>query len=257
MNALPAPQFDTFEEISSLRRLPVDWPEPGPIELSVHDLPHASASLEWWSVNCHVETVDGRDLSLFAAFGRERFPMAPGRRDLAIAHSVVWAICDPRQSLYSAKVSVDGLAPALALAKLDATTDTTGSRLDRALREVLMRGQVPAPTQLLSAPVRVDQSSLGLDYGGDTLFKRGAREYFLSLYDDRTKVGCDLFFVPQKRPVRYGANGIARGARDEVMFHYFIPRCSVSGHVTIDRKTRAVGSGTGWLDHEFGFSHEA
>src|SRR5438067_437372 len=40
-----------------------DWPGPGPIDLALHDLPHASASTEWWYVNAHVETEDGRPLS--------------------------------------------------------------------------------------------------------------------------------------------------------------------------------------------------
>ena len=41
-----------------------DWPGPGPIDLNVHDRPHASASTEWWYVHTHLETEDKRPLSL-------------------------------------------------------------------------------------------------------------------------------------------------------------------------------------------------
>ena len=50
---------------------PTDWPGPGPIDLDVHDLPHASSTLEWWYQNGHITTTDGRHLSFFAAFFRQ------------------------------------------------------------------------------------------------------------------------------------------------------------------------------------------
>ena len=49
---------------------PTDWPAPGPIDLGVHDLPHASSATEWWYLNTHLETEDGRDISVFASFFR-------------------------------------------------------------------------------------------------------------------------------------------------------------------------------------------
>ena len=33
---------------------PADWPGPGPIDLDLHDLPHASSTMEWWYVNTHL-----------------------------------------------------------------------------------------------------------------------------------------------------------------------------------------------------------
>src|ERR1051325_6272211 len=59
---------------SSVRRqtaFPADWLARGALDLGVHDLPHASSTLEWWYVNAHVETETGRELALFAAFFRE------------------------------------------------------------------------------------------------------------------------------------------------------------------------------------------
>ncbi len=51
-----------------MSRFPIDWPDQGPINTSLHDLPHASADTEWWYVNSHFTVADGRELSLFAAF---------------------------------------------------------------------------------------------------------------------------------------------------------------------------------------------
>ena len=53
-----------------MSQFPADWPGAGLINLAVHDLPHRSSTTEWWYQNCHFETVDGRQLSLFAAFFR-------------------------------------------------------------------------------------------------------------------------------------------------------------------------------------------
>ena len=41
------------------------------------------------------------------------------------------------------------------------------------------------------------------------------------------------------------------GVKDEWMFYYFIPRLSVTGHLTVDGQELSV-SGDGWYDHEFG-----
>src|SRR5688572_6369863 len=73
---------------------PADWPGPGPIDLAVHDLPHASSTLEWWYVNAHLATASGRDVSLFASF----FRTAVGRNEDAgnhiYAHALTWALVD-------------------------------------------------------------------------------------------------------------------------------------------------------------------
>jgi hypothetical protein len=50
---------------------PADWPPLGPIDLTLADLPHASADTEWWYVNGHVnDEATGHDLSFFASFFR-------------------------------------------------------------------------------------------------------------------------------------------------------------------------------------------
>src|SRR4051812_19159946 len=106
---------------------PTDWPSPGPaaIDLGVHDRPHASAATEWWYVNTHVTTVDGRDLSLFAAF----FRILDGRDEktqaLRYAHSLTWALSDAAGRVYHAESRVDKSAPAIGL---DRIKNGAGSR---------------------------------------------------------------------------------------------------------------------------------
>lgn len=47
-----------------------DWPTAGPIDLKLHDLPHASSSIEWWYHNAHIQTTCGKDISFFSSFFR-------------------------------------------------------------------------------------------------------------------------------------------------------------------------------------------
>ena len=30
-----------------------DWPDAGPLDLTLHDLPHCSSATEWWYYNMH------------------------------------------------------------------------------------------------------------------------------------------------------------------------------------------------------------
>ena len=61
-----APQPVAASRVQQVARLadqrrgahPPDWPGPGAIDLSVQDLPHGSATLEWWYLNCHLRTLE-------------------------------------------------------------------------------------------------------------------------------------------------------------------------------------------------------
>jgi geranylgeranyl pyrophosphate synthase len=117
--------------------------------------------------------------------------------------------------------------------------------------EILERNNMPAPDRFFDGEVSVGGDRLRLEYGNLRL-ESTDEGYRLSLRDDRSKAGCDLLFVPQKAAVRHGDNGLVRGPGGEDMFYYFIPRCAVSGTVTVDGAEIPVESGSGWLDHEFG-----
>jgi len=101
-----------------MNHFPSDWPEQGPINLEIHDLPHRSSSTEWWYVNSHFETVDGHKLSIFAAF----FRIANGRdkvtKEVEYAHSVTWAISDANGKAYHADSRVDKNSPKIGLGRI-------------------------------------------------------------------------------------------------------------------------------------------
>src|SRR6185436_19809655 len=189
---LPLTARATPPPASESRALPADWPEPGPVDLEIHDLPHASSSLEWWYVNAHLETLEGNELGLFAAFFRQLC----GRNEqgeLQYTHSVAWALTDPESQRYFSKVAVDAAAAALGLEKLDAGAGLEDQRIRRALREVFARGIVPGPTRSFTSAPSVGARELALDYGGDR-FRKTAKGYELELYDERQRVGCNLVF---------------------------------------------------------------
>jgi geranylgeranyl pyrophosphate synthase/predicted secreted hydrolase len=253
MSAILAHQLDSDMLSSLARSLPADWPGPGPIELSIHDLPHASATLEWWYVNCHIATHSGRQLSVFAAFFRQALGVDGPDGKPAYAHSVSWALSDPAERRYSAKVAVDRAAPALGLLKLDAGFGTQDHCLNRALREVLSRGSMPGPTRMFDNDACVDEHALALEFGGDRFWKTAEGNYELDLTDERNQVSCRLCFEPLKAPHRFGKDGVVHGVADELMFYYYIPRCAVGGFITVDGVRETVASASGWYDHEFGF----
>ena len=87
-----------------------------PIDLDVHDLPHASSTLEWWYVNAHLETDAGRDVSLFGSFFRTAVGQDESTGEHVYAHALTWAFVEPRAERYVGESLVDREAPAIALA---------------------------------------------------------------------------------------------------------------------------------------------
>jgi len=238
-------------EVDTVDR-PLDWPAPGPIDLEKHDLPHASSLTEWWYLNTHFETKDGRQFSVFASF----FRIVQGRdeeTELPIyAHSLTWALCEPEAKRYLPESLIDPDSPKIGLKKLERGEGAKDPHLRRALREVLVKGEVPLPDRLLSRPVHVALDRLELDYDGNRFWKGDDGRYHLELrrFDDAS--ACSLVFTPQKPAVRHGKDGVVKGTSGEDMFYYFISRCDLSGHIEIDGETLELAHGDGWYDHEFG-----
>ena len=233
-------------------RRPQDWPEAGPIDLAVHDLPHASSLTEWWYLNTHFETADGRHFSLFASF----FRIVQGRdeeTDLPIfAHSLTWALCEPEAGLYRPESLIDPDSPRIGLEKLARGEGAQDPHLRRALREVLEKGEVPLPDRLLSQPVHVALDRLDLNYDGNRFWKDEAGRYHLELKRFDEAAHCSLIFTPQKPAIRHGTDGVVKGTSGEDMFYYFISRCDLAGQLEIDGETLEITRGDGWYDHEFG-----
>ncbi len=231
---------------------PDDWPAPGPINLQVHDLPHASSTIEWWYVNSHLSLSDGRQCSLFASF----FRLAIGRdavtRQFQYAHSLTWALSDISRQRYYADSLVDRCAPEVGLNILDKGEDTTDPLLQRALRDVFQKGNVPLPDRLLVNEAVIGTDNLFLDYDGNQFAKQPDGSYRLTLQQPNQAVSVALTFQPKHPPVRHGDDGVVRGTAGEDMFYYFMPDCRVEGQVTIDGQSATVTQATGWYDHEFG-----
>src|SRR5215813_1160601 len=231
---------------------PGDWPEDGPIDLNVQDLPHHSSTTEWWYLNSHLETTAGKKLSVFASFFRIVLKRDEETNDPVYAHALNWAIVDADDARYYAESLVDPCAPEVGLQKLERGAGTPDPLLQQAMREILEKGEVPHPDRLIEGPILVSQDRLDLDFGGYRFLKLGDGTYELRLFSHEHQVGCQLRFLPLMAPVRHGDNGVARGVEGEGMFYYFIPRCQVEGNILLDGQSAQIKDGSGWYDHEFG-----
>ena len=251
---------DTMENTALPFEFPADWPESGPIDLSIHDLPHLTSSIEWWYQNAHITTKDNREFSLFASFFRKMIKYDELTGEAEYGHSISWAIIDlamkddKEKSGYYNVSLIDHRSPEIGLEKLRKGELVEDTRLRRAAIEMLEKGNVPYPDRLLKGEPVIDYGELNLDFDGNTLAKNDAGDYLLHLYDDHHKVGCDLVFKPQVGAIRHGENGVVEGsgASFEDMFYYFIPNNIVEGTMTIKDEVLEVQEAIGWYDHEFG-----
>lgn len=232
---------------------PADWPSNGPIDLGVHDLPHASSTLEWWYVNGHLRTEDGRDFSLFVAFFRQVKGYDPETDEPLHVHSITWGISDVGAKQFHSVSRVDPCAAEEGLKRIQRGLSSKDPRINRALREILERGNVPTPDRPVDGAIGVALDALALQYGPDTYRKQADGSYALRLHDARQGLGCDVVLHPKKPAIRHGEDGIARGTNDERMFYYFIPRNELTGSITLGGKTLPIAQGQAWYDHEFGY----
>jgi geranylgeranyl pyrophosphate synthase/predicted secreted hydrolase len=233
-------------------RRPSDWPGPGPIDLAIHDLPHASSTTEWWYLKAHVRTLDDRKLSLFAAFFRVLKGRDEETGELLWAHSLTWALSDPGRKRYVSESVVDRDAPRFGLEKIDRGEGTRDARILRAMREVCARGKVPHPDRMFERDPFVANRRLELQFDDARLVRTDAGRYELELKHRRERIGCRLSFTPRKAAVRHGDDGVVKGTQGEDMFYYFVPRCDVEGEVELDGAVVPIATGDGWFDHEFG-----
>lgn len=232
--------------------IPSDWPSVGPIDLAVHDLPHASSSVEWWYVNAHVETDAGQRLSVFASF----FVVTVSDEDAARTgsqhrHFVTWAVIDPERKRYVAEALLDPKTPSDGIERLDRGEGSTDGRIRRAMREMFERGGVPQPDRLLrTSSVARDRLAIAMD--SQRFSKLPDGRYRLELVSADGATGATLDFSLEKPVIRHGDDGVVAGFTVKRMFYYFVPRCGVTGTVRVDGREQRVVSGRGWYDHEFG-----
>ncbi|MBW4621296.1 MAG: polyprenyl synthetase family protein [Cyanosarcina radialis HA8281-LM2] len=239
-----------------IKSFPDDWPGDGAIDLKIHDLPHRSSTIEWWYVNSHLVTVDGREFSVFAAFFRSLEEAGEPKLEPVYCHSLTWALIDASEQKYYRESLLDRRGPGIALNKMQKDFNTTDPFLKKALREVFEQGKVTLPDLLLKKNAEVSAEELKLDYDGNRFVKLTEGCYQLKLADRDGIVGCELLFTLKKPPARHGNNGVVRGTTGEEMFYYFVPSCRVEGTLTVAGKTLEVKTAKGWYDREFGRPEE-
>jgi geranylgeranyl pyrophosphate synthase/predicted secreted hydrolase len=236
----------------------MDWPGDGPIDLAVHDLPHASSTTEWWYTNAHVRTADGRDISVFASFFRIAAGKDEATGEIQYAHSLTWALTDVGAKKYYPESLVDRRSPELGLKRMEQGEGSPDPRLRQALREILERGRVPYPDRMFQADPYLGHRKLELDFDGHRFSKADDGSYRLELYHEYFKVGCNLTLRPLRKPMTHGDRGVVKGIDGSDMFYYLIPRCEVTGEVTLNAIRQPIAEGgLGWYDHEFGGHKDA
>lgn len=229
-----------------------DWPVDGPIDLKIHDLPHASSSTEWWYMHTHFTVKDGREFSLFASFFRHAISFDKKTKKPNYAHSVIWGISDLKEKKYHTVSLVDHRAPKLGLERLKKGELVKDPYIKRAAIEMLSKGVMPYPDELLKKDPIISNTNLSLNYDGNTYKKLPDGTYQLHLVHKELELGVDINFKPLKKPVRHGDNGVVRGVSAEDMFYYFIPKCKVTGSIKLKKEKLEIKTGSGWYDHEFG-----
>jgi geranylgeranyl pyrophosphate synthase/predicted secreted hydrolase len=232
----------------STHEWPSDWPLEG-LELSFHDLPHASSLIEWWYFNAHLTAADGRAFGVFGSFFRVILSKDEQTERPVHGHLLAWALSDASTKRYFSDSRMEDSVRVTGLARLRKGEGTRDPRIRRALEEVLVRGNLPRPDRHFDGAVKVSTDRLDLDFAGSTLTKDAQGSYHVRFKGE--KAAAELTFRPTKPPVRHGDNGLVYGVDGEDMFYYFLPRHEVQGTITVDGKSVEV-TGQGWYDHEFG-----
>jgi hypothetical protein len=230
------------------------WPPAGPIDLARHDLPHPAADTEWWYVNSHLVAEDGRTFSLFAAFFRiiEARDEATGAP--SYAHSMTWALSDVAGQRYLAESRVDSRAPELGQERIKNGRGAKDDRLNRAMLEVLEQGLIPVPTGCSTARCR-SRPTGSTSTTPARASPAGPTAATTSTSTTRATAAGATWCSPRasRRPAT-ATTAWCAGTGGEQMFYYFVPRCAVTGSVTVDGVALpvATASSAGWYDHEFG-----
>ena len=167
-------------------------------------------------------------------------------------YSVIWAISDLDKKKYHTVSLVDRRAPQIGIERIKKGQLVKDPHLKRAALEMLEKGVVPYPDELLTRDVVIASDKLFLDFDGNTFQKKRNGNYVLHLHHEELNISADLEFTPQKPPTRHGDNGVVRGVSAEDMFYYFIPRNEVKGSLNVKGEKLKITSATGWYDHEFG-----
>lgn len=231
---------------------PKDWPQGDSIDLNIHDLPHDSSTTEWWYINSHIVSDDGKKYSVFASFFRKLLKYDEEKQELDYAHSITWAIIDVENEKYYGNSLIDQRTPEIGLERLRKGEIVKDERMRKAAIEMLEKGNVPYPDRLFDKQPVVSKEKLDLQYDRNSYRKLEDGRYELILDDNEHKVSVKMILEPKKPVTRHGDDGVVFGVSAEDMFYYFIPRNKADGYLEIDGKQIPFSNSSAWYDHEFG-----
>jgi geranylgeranyl pyrophosphate synthase len=202
-------------------------------------------------MHSHIEAGE-RSFSLFASFFKSVYGYDKKTKAPLSGYSVIWAISDLNEKKYHTVSLVDKKAPKIGIERIKRGELVKDPHLKRAALEMLEKGVVPYPDELLTKEPLLANDKLHLDFDGNTFIKKKNGNYVLHLHHADLNISADVEFTPQKPPTRHGDNGVVRHISNEDMFYYFIPKCEVKASLNIKGEKFKSTSATGWYDHEFG-----
>ena len=230
-----------------------DWPHEGDIDLSIHDLPHKSSTTEWWYLHAHLRDEQGNEFGLFVSFFRHALSVDKNNGLYNYSHTVIWGLTDIQNKKYYTKSLVDKAAPKIGIKHLKDKKSSKDPYIRKATIEMLKKGVVPLPDELLLNDPIISWDNLDLTYDDQRFTKLSDDSYKLELHDRNQNIDIELNFKPLIAPVRHGTDGVIRNSSVEDMFYYFIPKCAVHGNLKIRDKNIPIVNSIGWYDHEFGY----
>lgn len=230
-----------------------DWPQEGDIDLAIHDLPHKSSTTEWWYLHAHLRDALENEYGLFVSFFRHALSVDKNNGLYNYSHTVIWGLTDIQNKKYYTKSLVDKSAPKIGIKHLKDKKSSKDPYIRKATIEMLKKGVVPLPDELLINDPIIPWDRLDLIYDDQRFTKLSDNTYKLELHDRNQNIDIELNFKPLIAPVRHGTDGVIRNSSVEDMFYYFIPKCAVQGNLKIIDKNIPIVNSSGWYDHEFGY----
>ena len=252
---------------ADLFTIPSDWPSSDtPIDLTTHDHAHASSDTEWWYINTHCYDANNENhrYSIFASFFRIIRSIDPLTHIKQYAHALCYCIVDHCSVLHTSVTVLDYDADIILKQQLEQNIYNIDYRFKQALLEILRKRTIPLPDikmkQYASCTI-YDTSNryqeFKLDYDGNTLYKLPDDTYQLYCYQSDKNILININIRPIKPVIRQANDGVVKvGLRKDTMYYYFIPRCNVTGNISLNNKSINI-SGLAWYDHEFGGTFRA
>lgn len=220
---------------------------------------HSNVNIEWWYINAHVTTAQGRHLALIGSFFRfgnginPLDPLQPAPR----AHYLIYAVTDldkKTQVSYSlADTKMVTLLHQIAPLLVGMNPHDKGAE---ALLSALQQGKLPPGNQEIPGAAKIVNTPFHLAYGAaNTLTADNTADTSFTL--NLAAAGGDqihLTFAAQKPPMAVGGTGLTGLSKPSDMYYYSLTRCRVGGTINTGTGLEKIVGGEGWFDHQWGNS---